>query len=423
MTVRALLYLAGAGDTAVAASRLAGLLVAERAVLAALRAGCSPVGVPRALRDTALGAALESRARTRAAVAWLDETSPLAGEGPVLLLPAAAAGPATDLRRLCAAGAGAHLTPADDGAPVVLLDRLPPALGDRIARALPVAEEVRREAASRAPRVVPGSWARVGRDPADRRRSERRLYADLGSAIDSRLDTLIHRPLSRLLTRVAVALGVGPNAVSTLSLAIGLLAVWTLSAGTPATVALAIGLYYVSVVLDHSDGEVARLTFAESRLGSWLDLVGDSIVHMLGALALGLAAEHSGGRGLGAGVAAMAGFGMCALVARTAPRPAADAAARRVLRAVGTRDGYYVLLLLALGCTAFAPAALPQLVLLAALGSHAYWISGLALRGRGGLGQRGRETPRATRSRRWRPSCPTRSASIPPSTGRSRIRG
>src|SRR5204862_267301 len=47
-----------------------------------------------------------------------------------------------------------------------------------------------------------------------------------------------------------------------------------------AAVVAAIVLLEASAVLDCSDGEIARLRFAESRLGHWLDVTGDTVVHV-----------------------------------------------------------------------------------------------------------------------------------------------
>ena len=56
--------------------------------------------------------------------------------------------------------------------------------------------------------------------------------------------------------------------------------------------ALVLGLlvYILAVVLDHADGEVARLTLTESAFGEWLDAVVDTVVHTTLALTLGVAA-------------------------------------------------------------------------------------------------------------------------------------
>jgi len=52
----------------------------------------------------------------------------------------------------------------------------------------------------------------------------------------------------------------------------------------------------------------------------------------------------------------------------------------RALTRLGNRNGFYVLLLLFLALVALAPAALPALLLVAAVGAHAYWVGHLALR-------------------------------------------
>ena len=217
---------------------------------------------------------------------------------------------------------------------------------------------------------------------SDRRHAERRLESGLGSVIDSWLDTAVHRRVSRLFTRWAVEIGLSPNMVSLLSLAVGLGAVGCWARATVPSAMLGLVLYFVSVVLDHTDGEVARLTFAESRLGEWLDASVDTIVHVLGAVAMGLAAARVERAGLFLGVLAALGFAASALVAKTSPRPIPGHGLTRAISAIGTRDGFYLLLLLFILALGLAPAELALLVLVAAIGSHAYWLSALAVRWR-----------------------------------------
>ena len=52
----------------------------------------------------------------------------------------------------------------------------------------------------------------------------------------------------------------------------------------------------------------------------------------------------------------------------------------RTLARLGNRNGFYVLLLMFLALLALAPAALPALLLVAAVGAHTYWVGHLALR-------------------------------------------
>src|SRR5262249_45446128 len=93
-------------------------------------------------------------------------------------------------------------------------------------------------------------------------------------------DRLVHRRLSRPLTRALLRTAVSPNAVTLAGIVLG--AAGGLLLGVPGLppVLAAIGLLVAAAVLDCSDGELARLRFAESRLGHWLDVVGDTVVHV-----------------------------------------------------------------------------------------------------------------------------------------------
>ena len=124
-------------------------------------------------------------------------------------------------------------------------------------------------------------------------RPEAPPHGDAGSPIDTRLDVLFHRRLSRPVTRLALALGLTANQVSLASLLVGLLAVWGFWHATPGTALAGLVLYAAAVVLDHSDGEVARLTRSESRLGEWLDVTSDTVIHALLVLAMGVTAQRA----------------------------------------------------------------------------------------------------------------------------------
>ena len=75
--------------------------------------------------------------------------------------------------------------------------------------------------------------------------------------------------------------------------------------------ALAGALMVVQVVLDSSDGEVARLRHMSSRTGMWLDNVSDDVIDNLFVAALGIGL---GGPWVALGIAAAAARGSCALM-------------------------------------------------------------------------------------------------------------
>jgi small-conductance mechanosensitive channel/phosphatidylglycerophosphate synthase len=196
---------------------------------------------------------------------------------------------------------------------------------------------------------------------------------------DSWLDRMVHRRLSRPLSAVAVKAGVAPNLVTLASLAVGLGGAWCVARATAGGAALGVALYLVAVVLDHTDGEVARRTGTQSRLGHWLDIAADTAVHAALVLAMGAAAGRLGaGRAVGLGVLAAVGVVASAAVAQAWPldrapgRPAPRLA--RLLEDLGNRHGFYALLLAFSFCVASAPGLLPGLLVVVAIGSHAYWM-------------------------------------------------
>jgi phosphatidylglycerophosphate synthase len=381
--VQGLLYLPAHEDLEAGCASLAGRPVAYRALMTALRAGCTSVAVPSVFRGTEVERAIAAHPRSRTAAVWLSGSELPAGATSILLIPATSILPTLSLRGLLQTQPVTVLSPSTDEAPVALVSRpVCQPLADRLTSGAPVGADLRSMLAAAPHRVVPGSWSVRATTERTRRDAERRLLSDLGSAIDSRLDTVVHRRLSRVLTRGLVALGVTPNTISVLSVVIGLVGAWCWARASVGGALLGLALYLLSVVLDHSDGEVARLTFAESRLGAWLDTLGDTLVHASGAVALGLAAQRLEGTGLFYGGLAAIGFIASALVSKTLPRPKAAHGLARTVGALGTRDGFYVLLLLYVLTIALAPAALPHLVLFAALGSHLYWLSVLATRPR-----------------------------------------
>lgn len=212
------------------------------------------------------------------------------------------------------------------------------------------------------------------------REAETLLYPSLGSPIDTPLDTVFHRRLSKPLTRIAIGIGLTANQVSILSLLAGLLSVWEFWHATPASAGLGLAFYVLAVVLDHSDGEVARLTFSESRLGEWLDVTSDTVIHALLMLAMGATVQQAAGGGAaGLGVLAALGVVVSAMIAKTSPRNVGGGLGG-FLDALGTRDGFYGMLIGFILVLTFAPWLLPLLIIVVAAGSHAYWLARLAYR-------------------------------------------
>jgi 1L-myo-inositol 1-phosphate cytidylyltransferase / CDP-L-myo-inositol myo-inositolphosphotransferase len=107
------------------------------------------------------------------------------------------------------------------------------------------------------------------------------LFRSLTSELDGFVDTYFNRTLSRPLTRLFLFFGWSPNAVTILSILIGLTAAFSFSQGTYLAGVIGALLFQASAIVDCCDGDVARLTFKESRFGARLDLYGDNMVHMV----------------------------------------------------------------------------------------------------------------------------------------------
>jgi phosphatidylglycerophosphate synthase len=262
-------------------------------------------------------------------------------------------------------------------------------VGDWLSRAL---------TAARARVVSPSEpCVRIG-GPSDGQAAEARLYAALGSQIDTRLDRLVHRRLSRPITWRAVRWGLKPNHLTLASLGLGLGAAWCVGFAGALGMLAGIVLYAGSVILDHADGDLARLTLAESRVGEWLDVAVDTVVHALLVVAMGASAESAGARvGLTAGSIGALGVVASAGVAKTWP-PSGRRGVGAVLQGLSNRNAFYGLLLVFGLGQVFLPVSLPLIIALAAAGMHAYWLGAVAHR----LLARGREDAEA----RPRPGAP-----------------
>jgi phosphatidylglycerophosphate synthase len=381
----AVLYLPHPDDVALALLAVAGRPLGFRLAIGLLRAGVRRVWMPAALRGTAVQDALAGVPAASAAIVWTEGTAPPPA-GPALLLPATGWASSRTLGMLVEAvapavlaGSSGRSAPVVVATPAILQAAWPSiAAGDPVSDALDRVlksedVEVRASAADFEVVTAPGNAGRL----------EARLVLSLGSPIDSRLDTVFHRRLSRPLSLRATKLGVGPNAVTFASLVVGLAAAWGFWKGTPIAAAMGLAFYAAAVVLDHSDGEVARLTFSESVFGEWFDVAADTIVHALLVAALGVSTDRvAGGGGTALGVVAAVGVIASAWLAKTSP-PTAGGGVSGIVNALGNRDGFYAMLVLYIVGLATMPRLLPWLMIVVAAGCHAYWFGRIWYRASG----------------------------------------
>ena len=224
--------------------------------------------------------------------------------------------------------------------------------------------------------------------PGDVSRAERWLLASLVKDEESFMSRHVERKISLAISRRLSGTGVTPNAMTLVSVAVGLVGAGCFVGGTVAWSVAGALLFLFHSILDGCDGELARLNFQESRFGGVLDFWGDNVVHA--AVFAGIATGRfllTGERWpLAAGALAIAGTLACAtfVFARTMSRPkegpqfttvaagppsrvskAADALARRDVI-------YLVVLLSALGLAHWFLA-------LAAVGAPAFFLALVAL--------------------------------------------
>jgi phosphatidylglycerophosphate synthase len=210
---------------------------------------------------------------------------------------------------------------------------------------------------------------------------EHRMIAAFRSPEDGPIvDRYVNRTLSARLSRRLVAWPVTPNQLTVASLVAGLLGAWVLHLeGVLASLA-GLVLFQLSMVLDHVDGEVARLKFQFSSLGKWLDNFSDHVVGLAviacltWRVAVSGTAAHLAILGLAAAIGVTGSFLVVFWWSLSGRKPQVrrTAAARLVapaLSALANRDGF---------CLALWATVLPGhpawFLWALALGANAYWM-------------------------------------------------
>lgn len=130
--------------------------------------------------------------------------------------------------------------------------------------------------------------------PAARREAIRALLQATGKPTDGWVARRLNRPLSRPLSRLLLAMRLTPAHASLLSLSTGLAAaVFAAHPSWPALVAAAV-LFQAASVVDGVDGEMARLTHAESARGASMDTAVDIGTYLACCTAFGIGWARQG---------------------------------------------------------------------------------------------------------------------------------
>jgi len=248
--------------------------------------------------------------------------------------------------------------------------------------------EVNREGASSA---LPPRGVAVT-SPESAVAAERFLVVRSGKVLDG-IHTSFNRRLCWPFVRLLSHTPVTPNAITFGGVVVSILSAIAFAQGTYSWSVLGAFLFYIAGLFDEMDGMLARIKFAESPSGTWLEGVADGLSYLLlfGGVTVGLSRRY-GHVAIWMGIALLIGS-VLALIATSLQRRRATAPDRpneylgrfyqllekdsgnwisRVVRQVQAfqRRGiliHYIVLFTVIG-------ALPLVFLLATLGAHLTWI-------------------------------------------------
>ena len=222
--------------------------------------------------------------------------------------------------------------------------------------------------------------------------AERFLVAHSGKALDG-IHTSFNRRLCRPFVRMLSHTSITPNAVTFGGIVVSLVSAMAFAHGTYWWSVLGALLFYVAGLFDEMDGMLARLKFAESPRGTYLEGFADGLSYLLifAGITIGMY-RHYGRAAIFMGVALLAGASL-ALITTTLQRKRATTPDRpneylgnfyrllekdsgnwisRVVRQVQgfQRRGiliHYIVLFTIVGL-------LPLIFLLATVGAHLTWV-------------------------------------------------
>jgi phosphatidylglycerophosphate synthase len=197
---------------------------------------------------------------------------------------------------------------------------------------------------------------------ADRRRAERWLLDGLVKDTEGFMSRHFERRVSLAVSRRLAGTRITPNAMTLVSVAVGLVGALFFLSGRAAMQTVGALLFLAHSILDGCDGELARLKFEESRFGGVLDFWGDNVVHsaVFASIAIGWSRATGAFFPLGLGAAAVAGtLASAGFVYRETMRgpkegplftsvAATQSAVSRVADALSRRDFIYLILVLSL---------------------------------------------------------------------------
>ena len=116
-------------------------------------------------------------------------------------------------------------------------------------------------------------------DDASRKEAEARLWASCRKPIDGVVSSSINRHISLFISRRIAHTGITPNHISSFCILVGILAGLVVLQASDVAIVVGAVLLKINSVVDGVDGELARVKWAYSKFGEFLDASGDNVAN------------------------------------------------------------------------------------------------------------------------------------------------
>lgn len=113
------------------------------------------------------------------------------------------------------------------------------------------------------------------------------------SETDSLIDRCFNRKISAVITGIISKTQITANQVTIYNVFVGIIAMFFFQKGGYYNFVIGSVIYQFNTILDHCDGEIARLKNQSSRFGFWLDFITDAFVGSAIVIAIGLGLSES----------------------------------------------------------------------------------------------------------------------------------
>ncbi len=203
--------------------------------------------------------------------------------------------------------------------------------------------------------------------------AEKKIEQPSGTSLDSPIiDRYIIRKISGFITRLLIRTPATPNQVTIISLILGIMAGIFFSFGGHTNTITAGLIFFLCIVFDHCDGEVARAKRMESEFGRSFDILIDSIVcaAIVAGITFALYKTNGSVVNIIIGILAMIGISISIFLATYLGKEnKKDTGTKELLDKLNNKDFFYIVML--------ASVIFNQMIwflMIMAVGTNIFWI-------------------------------------------------